>query len=101
MQGLAVRIARGGLAEVFGIKLNRVGGLTKATRIRDIALAHGIDMFVELGEGRFEPRQVELGTRTGEEVEVLGGISAGERVVTSGTFLIASESRLQAALEDW
>ena len=42
----AVRIARGGLAEVFGIKLNRVGGLTKAARIRDIALAHGIDMFV-------------------------------------------------------
>ena len=42
----AARIAREGLAEVFGIKLNRVGGLTKAARIRDIALAHGIDMFV-------------------------------------------------------
>ena len=42
----AVRIARDGLAEVFGIKLNRVGGLTKAARMRDIALAHGIDMFV-------------------------------------------------------
>ena len=42
----ATRIAREGLAEVFGIKLNRVGGLTKAARIRDIALAHGIDMFV-------------------------------------------------------
>ncbi|MEX0278971.1 MAG: mandelate racemase/muconate lactonizing enzyme family protein [Ruegeria sp.] len=40
------RIARDGLAEVFGIKLNRVGGLTKAARLRDIALAHGIDMFV-------------------------------------------------------
>lgn len=42
----ATRIARDGIAEVFGIKLNRVGGLTKAARIRDIALAHGIDMFV-------------------------------------------------------
>ncbi|WP_170516675.1 mandelate racemase/muconate lactonizing enzyme family protein [Ruegeria atlantica] len=42
----AARIAREGLAEVFGIKLNRVGGLTKAARMRDIALAHGIDMFV-------------------------------------------------------
>jgi len=42
----AVRIARDGLAEIFGIKLNRVGGLTKAARMRDIALAHGIDMFV-------------------------------------------------------
>ncbi len=42
----ACRAARDGLAEVFGIKLNRVGGLTKAARIRDVALAHGIDMFV-------------------------------------------------------
>ena len=42
----AVRIARDGLAETFGIKLNRVGGLTKAARMRDVALAHGIDMFV-------------------------------------------------------
>jgi L-alanine-DL-glutamate epimerase-like enolase superfamily enzyme len=31
---------------MFGIKLNRVGGLTKAARLRDIALAHGIDIFV-------------------------------------------------------
>jgi len=42
----ATRAARDGLAEVFGIKLNRVGGLTKAARMRDVALAHGIDMFV-------------------------------------------------------
>ena len=42
----AARVAREGLAEVFGIKLNRVGGLTKAARMRDIALAHGIDIFV-------------------------------------------------------
>jgi len=42
----AARIARDGLAEVFGIKLGRVGGLTKAARMRDVALAHGIDMFV-------------------------------------------------------
>ena len=42
----ASRVARDGLAEVFGIKLNRVGGLTKAARMRDVALAHGIDMFV-------------------------------------------------------
>ena len=45
LQG-ACRIARDGLAELFGIKLNRVGGLTKAARMRDVALAHGIDMFV-------------------------------------------------------
>ncbi|NRB05228.1 MAG: mandelate racemase [Rhodobacteraceae bacterium] len=42
----ACRIARDGLAEVFGIKLNRVGGLTKAARMRDVGLAHGIDFYV-------------------------------------------------------
>ena len=42
----AVRIARDGIADVFGIKLNRVGGLTKARRMRDVAIAHGIQMFV-------------------------------------------------------
>lgn len=42
----ATRIARDGIGEVFGIKLNRVGGLTKAARMRDIALAHGIDCYV-------------------------------------------------------
>ena len=42
----ATRIAREGLADVFGIKLNRVGGLTKARRMRDVAMEHGIQMFV-------------------------------------------------------
>ncbi|MEM8952215.1 MAG: enolase C-terminal domain-like protein [Pseudomonadota bacterium] len=42
----AVRIVTHGIADTFGIKLNRVGGLTKARRIRDIALAHGIQMYV-------------------------------------------------------
>jgi len=42
----ATRIARDGIADVFGIKINRVGGLTKARRIKDIAMAHGIQMFV-------------------------------------------------------
>lgn len=42
----AARIARDGIAEIFGIKLNRVGGLTKAVRMRDIALAHDIQIYV-------------------------------------------------------
>ena len=42
----ACRIAREGIADVYGIKLNRVGGLTKARRMRDVAMAHGIQMFV-------------------------------------------------------
>jgi len=42
----ATRIARDGIADVFGIKINRVGGLTKARRMRDVAMAHGIQIFV-------------------------------------------------------
>ena len=42
----ATRIAREGIADVFGIKLNRVGGLTKARRMRDVAMAHGIQLFI-------------------------------------------------------
>jgi L-alanine-DL-glutamate epimerase-like enolase superfamily enzyme len=47
----AIRIARDGLAEVFGIKLNRVGALTKAVRMRDVALAHGIQMYIMASGG--------------------------------------------------
>jgi len=42
----AARIAREGIAEIFGLKLNRVGGLSKARRIRDIALTHGIQLYI-------------------------------------------------------
>ncbi|MDC0948169.1 enolase C-terminal domain-like protein [Gammaproteobacteria bacterium] len=42
----AVRVAKEGIAEVFNIKLNRVGGLTRAARIRDIAMSYGIDCYV-------------------------------------------------------
>jgi Cu(I)/Ag(I) efflux system membrane fusion protein len=58
-------------------------------------------VFLDLGEGRFRPQRVEVGLRGGEEVEILSGLEAGARIVTSGTFLIASESRLRAALEQW
>lgn len=55
-------------------------------------------VFVDHGEGRLEPRQVELGARVGDDYIVLEGLKAGERIVTSANFLIDSESQLQAAL---
>jgi Cu(I)/Ag(I) efflux system membrane fusion protein len=58
-------------------------------------------VFRSLGEGRFRPQAVELGLRSGEDVEVLSGLEAGDEIVSSGTFLIASESRLRSALEKW
>jgi len=55
-------------------------------------------VFADLGDGRFEPRQVTLGDRSDGWAVVREGLAEGERIVTSGTFLIDSESRLKAAL---
>ena len=63
-----------------------------ATGTRDI-------VFVAKGDGMFEPREVRLGLRSSAVVEVLEGLAEGETVVTSGNFLIDSESRLKSALE--
>jgi Cu(I)/Ag(I) efflux system membrane fusion protein len=52
-------------------------------------------VYVEHGEGVFEPREVETGRRIGEQVEILRGVEPGERVVTGATFLVDSESRLK------
>jgi membrane fusion protein, copper/silver efflux system len=55
-------------------------------------------VFVALGDGKFEPREVETGPATGDLVEVRKGLEAGEEVVTGAAFLVDSESRLRAAL---
>ena len=54
--------------------------------------------FVDVGDGHFEPREVEVGARAGDDVVVSKGLKSGERVVTSANFLIDSESQLQASL---
>jgi Cu(I)/Ag(I) efflux system membrane fusion protein len=55
-------------------------------------------VFVDLGAGRLEPREVKLGSRGDEGVEVRRGVSEGESVVTAANFLLDSESSLKAAL---
>jgi len=54
--------------------------------------------FVERSDGYIEPRDVQLGTRVGDDFIVMKGLKAGEQIVTSANFLIDSESLLQAAL---
>ena len=56
-------------------------------------------VFVDKGNGRFEPRRVAVGARAGEKVEIRSGVAEGETVVTTGNFLLDSESRLRAAIE--
>ena len=57
-------------------------------------------VFVAVGAGKFQPRVVKLGQSDGLGVEVLGGLSLGERVVTRANFLVDSESRLRASLAE-
>jgi RND family efflux transporter MFP subunit len=54
-------------------------------------------VFVDRGNGQFEPRPVTIGTQSDGRIEILSGLAPGERIVTSGNFLIDSESRLKAA----
>lgn len=53
-------------------------------------------VFVDLGEGRLEPREVRVGREADGYYELLSGVKEGERVVTSANFLIDSESKLKA-----
>ena len=54
--------------------------------------------FVDVGDGYFEPRDVKIGQSSGGKVEILDGLKKGEQVVAGASFLVDSESRLQAAL---
>ena len=55
-------------------------------------------VFVSLGGGRFEPRQVRVGVRGEGKALVLSGVAAGEQVVVKANFLLDSESQLRAAI---
>ena len=55
-------------------------------------------VLVQLGEGRFEPREVKLGARSDNHVEVREGVKDGEQVVVAANFLIDAESNLKAAI---
>src|ERR1039457_2656661 len=54
-------------------------------------------VFIDRGNGYLEPRQVKTGEREGDRIQILSGLSGGERVVTSGNFLVDSESQMKAA----
>ena len=54
-------------------------------------------VFVESGDGYFESREVVTGWRAGDRVQIVRGLQEGDKVVSAGTFLIDSESRVQVA----
>jgi Cu(I)/Ag(I) efflux system membrane fusion protein/cobalt-zinc-cadmium efflux system membrane fusion protein len=56
-------------------------------------------VFVDLGAGRFQPREIKLGIRgEGDVVQIVTGVAPGERVVTQAQFMLDSESRVQEAI---
>jgi membrane fusion protein, copper/silver efflux system len=65
----------------------------------DAVLDSGLSqtVFVDQGSGCFEPRQVKTGRRFGDLVEIVHGLTAGERIVTAGNFMLDSESRMKRA----
>jgi Cu(I)/Ag(I) efflux system membrane fusion protein len=53
-------------------------------------------VMVSEGDGRFRPVNVETGAQGGGQTEIRSGLTAGQRVVVSGQFLIDSEASLKA-----
>ena len=77
------------------------GALALVVTVPDSAVIDSGDrqvVIVDLGEGRFEPRDVQIGQRGAGMVEIRQGVAQGETVVVSANFLIDAESNLKAAL---
>jgi Cu(I)/Ag(I) efflux system membrane fusion protein len=56
-------------------------------------------VFLAKEGGHFEPRSVKVGERVGPKVQILAGVNEGDTVVTTGNFLLDSESQLRAVIE--
>ena len=78
------------------------GGPSEETTVIPIEalIRTGFDerVIIALGEGRFRARHVQVGIESGEWVQILEGVEAGESVVTSAQFLIDSEASLNASM---
>ena len=94
----SVRNGRGTLRPgLYGSAAFTLPGTPALTVPRDAVVDTGRlqHVFVAVGD-RLEPRPVTLGLQLADRVEVLTGLHDGDRIVTSGVFLLDSESRLRA-----
>ena len=85
--------------DMYGDVEFQTGGGRKLTVPQTAVLNSGDRqvVFVDRGNGYFEPRDVKTGAQMDDRIEILSGLKAGERIVTSGNFLIDSESQLKTA----
>jgi RND family efflux transporter MFP subunit len=86
--------------EMYGSVELKTGGARRLTVAQSAVLNSGDKqvVFVDRGNGYFEPRLVKIGAQAGDRIEILAGLQPGERIVVSGNFLIDSESQLKAAM---
>lgn len=87
----------GGLlrANMFGRARIALAGTEESVLVPAMAVQHVDDValiFVALAAGEYEARRVQLGGREGDRLEVLRGVAAGEAVVTTGSFLLKTET---------
>ncbi|MBA4141837.1 MAG: efflux RND transporter periplasmic adaptor subunit [Nitrosospira sp.] len=86
------------------VELASAHGKDKVLAVPESAVLHTGTrqlVLVDLGEGRFEPREIKLGAHGDDYDEVLDGLEAGEMVVVKANFLIDAESNLKSALESF
>ena len=81
---------------IFGTETDAVVHVPREALIRG---GKSDRVILSLGDGRFRAQPVATGIHSGDRVEILRGIAEGEQVVTSGQFLIDSESNIDTALE--
>ena len=89
------------IAQMYGDVEIAAGGTAPVVTVPDSAVIDSGDrqvVIVDLGEGRFAPRNVRVGQRGAGMVEIMQGVAEGDRVVVAANFLIDAESNLKAAL---
>jgi Cu(I)/Ag(I) efflux system membrane fusion protein len=104
----------GGTSVGFRLEVDNAGGVLRPGSVVDVelpipmpsAITVPVDavvdsgtrtrVYVESGQDVFAPRDVRVGWRSSDRVQILEGLTAGEQVVATATFLIDSESRLRA-----
>jgi RND family efflux transporter MFP subunit len=95
-----IEVANPGYAlkpDMYGEVEFQTGGARKLVVPQSAVLNSGDrqTVFVDRGNGTFEPRAVKIGEQLDGRIEILSGLKAGERIVVSGNFLMDSESRLK------
>jgi multidrug efflux pump subunit AcrA (membrane-fusion protein) len=99
------------------VEIDNPGGLLKPDMFADVSLHVNLGAvivvpadavidagdrklaFVDIGEGRYEPRELTLGAKATSGYVVIAGLAEGEKVVVAANFLIDSESSLRAAVQ--